>query len=408
MRAPRTTCHAHTLAASSIKPVPPSQPKAPRPGIVSRDIAPLEVPSPQAIGLGAEQIREAFTIFDDLIPKLGIYQRAIKLLRDELFDAIHSHEYTTNSLGEMQRLPYSDVVGRIMRSRNEKALSLQEKLSKAEATIADLLEQIKERDLNAGIVRESLAETQAKLEHASATIIDRDNTINSLMAVAEQREQAGLLKAKQYEARIAALQAELVEAHKETDQAISFKKAYEKLQATFDDERLGRVTRRTAEPNLRDIAKLALDESKKMEKQLLEVRRRAMEQFDEQVVVMKNGEKEHSQNAVQQAQMQGRFRKNMDEINKELKLNIENQASYVMLLRFSHISPYRPYRAELQLYTATNRNQEEFETSGKFRDQIPLLNKLCSTVYISTNGGLSFNPLEGSTYCHRYVRSVLL
>ena len=67
------------------------------------------------------------------------------------------------------------------------------------------------------------------------------------------------------------------------------------------------------------------------------------------------------------------------------------------------LSNARCDRAELQLYTAMNRNQEEFETSGKFRDQIPLLNKLCSTVYISTNGGLSFNPLEGSTYCHRFV-----
>ena len=40
-----------------------------------------------------------------------------------------------------------------------------------------------------------------------------------------------------------------------------------------------KVNRRTAEPNIRDITKLAMEEGRKTEKQLLDIRRKALDQF---------------------------------------------------------------------------------------------------------------------------------
>ncbi len=49
--------------------------KQPRSYAVNHEIALLEVAAgSESAGLGMEQIRECFAIFDDIIPKLGVYQ----------------------------------------------------------------------------------------------------------------------------------------------------------------------------------------------------------------------------------------------------------------------------------------------------------------------------------------------
>ena len=54
-------------------------------------------------------------------------------MRDELFEAVHSEEYSTNTAGDIQRIPFSIFVHRMYKTRNEKAIALQDKLTKAEA-----------------------------------------------------------------------------------------------------------------------------------------------------------------------------------------------------------------------------------------------------------------------------------
>ena len=120
------------------------------------------------------------------------------------------------------------------------------------------------------------------------------------------------------------------------------------------------MSRRTAEPNLRDITKLALEEARKMERQLLDVRRKSLDQcvardggmkaqlcrYDgqiDQIQAMCADDKESTKHAqliasvqarslhtpVPRDVCQARFRKNMAEINHELLLNAQHQERWV-------------------------------------------------------------------------------
>ena len=42
--------------------------------------------------LQASRLQSCFSCLDEIIPMVGFYTRALKLIRDELFDAIHSDE----------------------------------------------------------------------------------------------------------------------------------------------------------------------------------------------------------------------------------------------------------------------------------------------------------------------------
>ncbi len=59
----------------------------------------------------------------------------MKMVRDELFDAVHSSEYSTGAHG-VQRIPYCMLVSRILNTRNDKALAAHALTEAATARVA--------------------------------------------------------------------------------------------------------------------------------------------------------------------------------------------------------------------------------------------------------------------------------
>eukprot|EP00729_Bicosta_minor_P027251 gene27251-9993_t len=69
-------------------------------------------------GMDSAQVASCFQAFDAVIPEVGIHSRTLKLLRDELYDAVHSDEYTANRSGQVSRIPYFTLLAGLHKTRN--------------------------------------------------------------------------------------------------------------------------------------------------------------------------------------------------------------------------------------------------------------------------------------------------
>jgi hypothetical protein len=72
-------------------------------------------------GMNAAQVASCFRALDSIIPEVGMCAQGLKLLRDELFDAVHSDEYTANMHGEVERIPYFTLLAGLHAHRNRDA-----------------------------------------------------------------------------------------------------------------------------------------------------------------------------------------------------------------------------------------------------------------------------------------------
>jgi chromosome segregation ATPase len=75
-------------------------------------------------GMTPERIDLCFSVFDEILPQLGIFQRIAKMLKNELYNAVYSNEYTTGigsrrSSGATSRVPFFIVAKKIMLERDK-------------------------------------------------------------------------------------------------------------------------------------------------------------------------------------------------------------------------------------------------------------------------------------------------
>ena len=63
------------------------------------------------------QVESCFACLDEITPAVGIYSRAMKLIRDELYDAIFSDEYTAHRDGNASRVPYFSLLRKLHKNR---------------------------------------------------------------------------------------------------------------------------------------------------------------------------------------------------------------------------------------------------------------------------------------------------
>lgn len=121
-------------------------------------------------GLSEERMTTCFHVFDEVIPSLGVYKKILKMLRDELYDAVYSNEYTTvppkkgkNKTSYIQRIPYFVLVNRVFEERDKNADQLQANITALENKLNEKDEQLEDCYQSIEQLKRSLKESSDKI-----------------------------------------------------------------------------------------------------------------------------------------------------------------------------------------------------------------------------------------------------
>lgn len=121
-------------------------------------------------GLCEEQMATCFHVFDEVIQCVGVYKVVLKMLRDKLYDAVYSNEYTTvppkktmSKTSYIQRIPYFVLVNRIFEERDKTADELRANITALENNLNEKGKQLDECNQSNRELKKSLKESSDKI-----------------------------------------------------------------------------------------------------------------------------------------------------------------------------------------------------------------------------------------------------
>lgn len=235
----------------------------------------------QPKGLSLGRTLKSFAIFDEIIPQLGAYERTAKLLRDELFDTVFSTEYTAGAAGQLQRIPYFDLVKDAVRREHEgqtrMARQMEEIAQREEANaerlgaersrVAGALETIRELEAQITLLQHQIASLSSDLN--AARIHAARVATEAAAETARQAAAADALRAQAQASQAAALDLK------------PFKTEYATAQSSFDVLASRAHVQRPVEVGSKTVARAETSELHKLLRQLCSLRSRAIEDYDQ-------------------------------------------------------------------------------------------------------------------------------
>ncbi|XP_046853937.1 uncharacterized protein LOC124447082 [Xenia sp. Carnegie-2017] len=262
--------------------------------INSYELALLEAKHSCQIASSVE-LYKCFEIFDELIPMLGQYKRVIKMIRDHLFDAVFSREYTVNiqlpsltgmeedsKTASIKRIPHFVILNKLADERNNRAERAEEKISQLTNRLEESRHEIQKLEkciANQKSINEKQEENMQELQR----IIKYKEEENTSLSV-ELRYQKEKLNCEINELNdsIESLRKELKGKTDKINALNQFKLCHDKVQDDFHDPSVF-----TPAPQKKSFSaeeqKLRKDivEGKSLETQLLSLRNTCIEQYDE-------------------------------------------------------------------------------------------------------------------------------
>ena len=232
-----------------------------------------------------------FKVFEEVLPQLGVYRQVMGMLRDELYEAVYSLDYTTIPANKarsqtpvIERVPYFVLVNRIYRERDENAELLEEKLSKLEEASVS-----KDKDLKECL--ETVDELRLNLKERRDEIYDLNREIESdkLERLQMQADMKCETKLKQsmkenYEIQLSKLRKQLSTAEETIEFLMGYKEGYNELDEAFkenqnlDEEKLKPVQMIPLTKRAKVIQEIAA--AKVLEEQLLAVQNTVIDEYD--------------------------------------------------------------------------------------------------------------------------------
>lgn len=307
-----------------------------------------------------------------MIPEVGIHSRTLKLLRDELYDAVHSDEYTANRSGQVSRIPYFTLLAGLHKTRNrdvDRALAAerhaQQELGRTRAELAavktenELLQN--EREANSVKVQAMSAE----LDDLNGNIAQKVKEGSAALAAEAERTTREL---EELRARMKEREGYFAEAGK-------YMEGYQKLQKAFETPfKSSGMAERKTDVSHKTMLKRAHVEATKLRNELLVGRNAAVSELETAL--------SDPALAPDVALYKERFKGSMKEAAKELQLNLDHTSA--MAAEMSRLS---------------NRDQKQFEIDGKFRTQDMVVDRYSLLLTVSRDDTRSFQPLGANPMC---------
>ena len=428
----------------------------------------VEVDSDGSKGLSQERMVTCFNVLDEVIPELGVYRKLVKMLRDELYEAVYSQQYTSqppkpsnskqgkNGKAFIQRIPNFVLVNRVYEERDHRADQLQGEINKLETTVS-------EKDASLEKCHEDIDELKQLLKESNERIYKLELDIeNSKIEKAKlgadiQYEQLMQQSAKTaYDKRITALRAELSEATDRVKFLEKYKEGYDNLEAAFSEaSQFTKKSYKPTEMNRRAQIIHEIAAAKVLEEQLLRMENAVIEEFEVYIENHKprdteegprtgglsptslaaDDENDHYATAENQRQVvEERFKQTIADIKNELQLveiqrlgledqlhQMEAQASDKEKAETSGepeglAPPSTPGKAARKAKKSQEENEEiDFVKIMSSTNQpdpfIPhekIMSKYSATVYYSCSQGKNYHEFKDAKFCPSCGETTLL
>lgn len=261
-----------------------------------------------------ERVTSAFACLSEVLPYCGVYAPVLKLVREELLDAVYSETYTAaqtheslkssdgSKVPKLERVPYFVLKQRLQEQRNEaaealqkKVDSLQKKLITVESVIIDKDGEIKALQEKLGKVEYNMMLTQNKLRYKCEDIKGLNAKIDDIEKEASARQ----IELVEEIDHLLVKKRELMD---ENADLRPYKMNYDTLKDTFDlppEKRPKRGFRRPILATKKTQLLSSIEAASKLEQQILEIQNKTLEEQDQYLEEVKEklSEKKYAENA---------------------------------------------------------------------------------------------------------------
>ncbi|XP_033633186.1 uncharacterized protein LOC117294776 [Asterias rubens] len=265
----------------------------------------MEVRQQEKQSLSPERAQMLFDVFDQVLPQLGIFKKVLAMVRDELFEAVYSDQYTssnethtsystaTNVVTDkkqedqryIQRIPFFTLVQRVYAERNEEAATLREEIDVLMKRLSDKTQQHEDAMSVISSQKAKIAELKDEITDALQKIEDGEVEMERLQLEIDELQEDTDRERENLEFQRRKLQERVAALEKETEFLTQYKKGYDALQDAFnlkieEDKYTSRKSKRSVFANKKNHLLTNFESAKKIETQLLEVQNQTIEEFE--------------------------------------------------------------------------------------------------------------------------------
>ncbi|EDO46114.1 predicted protein [Nematostella vectensis] len=278
-----------------------------------------------------ERMPICFNVLDEILPQLGVYRKIMSMLRDELYEAVHSQEYTTippkkgrNRTPILQRIPYFVLVNRVYEERDKRADDLQEDIERLRKNMESTQVELNAAKEQVSQLTQKVRENEDEIFNLKMELQNSDLEMNKIRLDLEQEQRSHALTKERYEKRITNLKDQLEKCEKMVKFLRRYKDGYDDLEEAFNDSTV--FVKRPHKPvKLTKRAQMVQEiaSAKQLEQQLLEMENVIIEEYD--TFLEENKVKPDNNNELEPGQSQTNFTQKWDDESEEMKRYLKAQ-----------------------------------------------------------------------------------
>ena len=400
------------------------------------------------------QLQECFRIFDEIIPSLGQYRRVMRLIRDDIYEAVFSQEYTINigtdrpgietkretvdvaKPASIARVPHYVILTKIIDERNKRAEDAEDRVEQMKIVIDELNEKIIALNHQIDELEDAIETQNKEIGNLKANSVHQSQESSRLREALQAQHEEMTSTTKSLERSIVDVTAELTKETAKVVELSRFKECHDDIQDSFKDPSAFSPNPKKTLSSVEERQKLRKDitEGKTLEEQLLKLRNTCIGEFEDYLEKEALEEKydETASNKLRlESSFAGRsfdvlkteerqkhvaaFTNMIDNTENELRQNELHVSALNAELQKLDIIKRKPQsKAKLVQFSdvgtteekGVSQDQDESDlldviksADSKFLPQEAILNKYAITAHYSCNQGQTFHELQHVQHC---------
>ena len=384
----------------------------------------------------SSQLYKCFEIFDEVIPMLGQYKRVLKMIRDQVYEAVFSRQYTVDIESEIgtsmlaknasiERVPYFEILNKLVDERNSRAEIAEEQVKELKSIAEELNNEIDAFKKNVGELEFAVNKQQEQIHDLQNNLVAKEQQNNQLDIELQYQQEKMKRKQIEYEDSIENLNEQLIHTNDKVNELSRFKKCHDRVQDDFRDPTVFSARPQKGlfsakEQKLRkDIA-----EGTALEKQLLLLRNTCIDEYD-QYLECQWTEREVSSEPYNKQPSKDEERKRRETAFVNVISNVENELAQ----NVAHLSILKKDLDKVNEIKRQSKHSEHLLRGGgnfteedselleliknaslnyTFVPQESILSKYALVVLYSCNQGKSFLELPGVQQCKSCAAKTLV
>ncbi|XP_028401731.1 uncharacterized protein LOC114524757 [Dendronephthya gigantea] len=202
----------------------------------------------------SSKLYKCFEMFDEVIPMLGQYKRVMKIMRDQLYDAVFSRQYTVDIENEtlgpssnkgttsvaikntsIERVPYFEISNKLLDERNHRAEIAEEQVDQLKNIVQELNDEIAAFKKNISDLESAVAKQEDEIQNLRTNLVAEEQENQKLdIELRYQREKMNR-REKDFENSVQDLNEQLVQESGKVHELSRFKTCHDNVQSEFRD-----------------------------------------------------------------------------------------------------------------------------------------------------------------------------